>query len=645
MKLSLRPPLFVLAMALLGLILLLATLQYVWLGRITEGERERLRATLASRTAEFAQDFDRELTRAYLLFQADPPRPDPELPRDGDAAARFAERHDRWMATSAYPRLIKDVHVATRRADGGVELRRYDPATRALQAAPWPAAMADWRTRLDDRSERIREGGVSSLVIRRLAGPVWETVPALVVPVPMLFVTGRGGRPDLATPEFSYTLLTIDVEYARNELFPALAQRHFRKSGDASEYQVAVVDAAGSGAVLYRSTPAFSPGKAENGDAHAGLFQVRTQDFGAVAAEVRRFAAFTASTTTKVERQHDGRETRDGRPVRAPSQLSIVVQQGDAPATPSFPARQTATAARWQVVVKHPAGSLDAFVSSTRRRNLAVSMSILGVLAASMALLIVSTRRSQELARQQLEFVAAVSHELRTPLAVIRSAGENLADGVVHDEAHVKKYGGLIRAEGRRLSEMVEQILELAGIHSGQRRFARAPVAIAPLVDDVLSGSAALIEEARIRVELDVPADLPPVSGDAAALRRVFQNLIGNAIKYGALGGWIGVRARRDGSHVAVTVTDKGIGIAAAEQERIFEPFYRAGDVVAARIQGAGLGLSLVQRIVDGHGGRIAVESAPGEGSEFTVTLPVAADDAAETVRAAEGPAEPARTT
>jgi signal transduction histidine kinase len=294
-------------------------------------------------------------------------------------------------------------------------------------------------------------------------------------------------------------------------------------------------------------------------------------------------------------------------------------------------------------VVKHPAGSLEAFVGSTRRRNLIVSTSILAVLAASMALLIVSTRRSQKLARQQLEFVAAVSHELRTPLAVIRSAGENLADGVVHDEEGVRKYGGLIRAEGRRLSEMVEQILELAGIQSGQRGFARQPVALAPLVADVLSMSQSLINDVRMHVELDLPPDLPPVHGDAPALRRMFQNLIGNAIKYGADGHWMGVRARQIGSDVVVTVSDRGIGIPTSEQSRIFEPFYRAPDVVAARIQGAGLGLSLVQRIVDAHGGRVTVKSVPGEGSEFVVSLAIAADEAGETVRAARQSAEPAQ--
>jgi signal transduction histidine kinase len=110
----------------------------------------------------------------------------------------------------------------------------------------------------------------------------------------------------------------------------------------------------------------------------------------------------------------------------------------------------------------------------------------------------------------------------------------------------------------------------------------------------------------------------------------VVQNLIGNAIKYGASGGWIGVRARHSGAQVTLAVSDKGIGIAAAEQGRIFEPFYRATEVIAGRMQGAGLGLSLVQRIVEGHGGRVSVKSAPGAGSEFIVSLPVAAGDAAE---------------
>ncbi len=116
--------------------------------------------------------------------------------------------------------------------------------------------------------------------------------------------------------------------------------------------------------------------------------------------------------------------------------------------------------------------------------------------------------------------------------------------------------------------------------------------------------------------------------GDEPALRRVFQNLIDNAIKYGGASKWIGLRARASGSVVTITVADRGIGIDPAEQPRIFEPFYRAADVIAAHLQGAGLGLSLVQRIVVAHGGRVTVKSAPGAGSEFTVSLPAAGEEA-----------------
>jgi len=132
-----------------------------------------------------------------------------------------------------------------------------------------------------------------------------------------------------------------------------------------------------------------------------------------------------------------------------------------------------------------------------------------------------------------------------------------------------------------------------------------------------------------VRVELSIADGLPTVAADEPALRRVFLNLIGNAVKYGAGGGWIGIRAQAVNGGVDVAVSDRGIGIAPAEQRRIFEPFYRAPEVVTAQIQGAGLGLSLVKRIVEAHGGRIAVTSEPGKGSTFTVTLPAMRGDVA----------------
>jgi signal transduction histidine kinase len=235
-------------------------------------------------------------------------------------------------------------------------------------------------------------------------------------------------------------------------------------------------------------------------------------------------------------------------------------------------------------------------------------------------LLVLSTRRAQDLARQQMEFVAAVSHELRTPLAVIRSAGDNLADGVVKDDEEIRKYGDLVRNEGRRLTDMVEQILEFAGIESGQRAFVLSPVAIAPMLHEVVESRRSLIETAGVQVEYDIADHLPPVLGDETALRRVFENLVANAIKYGERGEWIGVRARLLGREVHVTVADRGIGIDVSEQSRIFEPFYRTPDVIAARIQGAGLGLSLVSASSGPWREHRRAQRARG-GSEFTVVL------------------------
>jgi signal transduction histidine kinase len=609
-----RLPPIAIALVLLCLIGGLATLQYRWLGSVSEAERQRMHLTLTNGAAAFAQDFDGELTRAYLLFQSDPLD-------SADPVARLTASFDQWRAASRHPRLIKDVYLFTPDAGSG-ELKRFDVATHALAPAEWPASMADWRTRLADATQS--ESGTTpkgnTVVIRRIATAIWDTVPAIVVPTPVLLLPRTPGATSPSLPaRFSYSILVIDLEYVERELLPALADQHFKAAGESS-FQIAVVSRAGGGRVIYHSSASFSPSPDAAVDARQELFSVRTQDFGRVAAELHRFTAFAATLRARGEaagRAASGIVVRDQRP------LSIFFQndRNTGPNTQyqtSTVRLAPANASAWQLLLKHQAGSVEAAVGAVRRRNLFISSSILAVLGASMGLLVLSTRTAQKLARQQMEFVATVSHELRTPLAVIRSAAENLADGVIQDEAQIKKYGEVMRAEGRRLTTMVEQILEFAGIQSGQRALNPAPIPVAPLLRDVLSGPTM----GSISVEIDVPDDLPAVLGDEPALRRVFQNLVDNAVKYGGRGSWIGVRARHDRGQVQITIADRGIGIAPADQTHIFEPFYRAPAVVAAQMQGAGLGLSLVQRIVLAHGGKTSVRSTPGQGSEFTVTLP-----------------------
>src|SRR5262249_39486480 len=163
---------------------------------------------------------------------------------------------------------------------------------------------------------------------------------------------------------------------------------------------------------------------------------------------------------------------------------------------------------------------------------------------------------------QQMDFVATVTHELRTPLAVIRSAAQNLAAGVVHEPAQAKRYGDLIETEGRRLTDMVEQVLEYAGLTDGRRPRAARPTDVRAVVQDVVSSCAELGEASGVEFSVDVPADLPLVIADADALRRAVGNLITNALKYGAAGRWVGVQARvspsRGGREVQIAVSDRG---------------------------------------------------------------------------------------
>jgi signal transduction histidine kinase len=287
---------------------------------------------------------------------------------------------------------------------------------------------------------------------------------------------------------------------------------------------------------------------------------------------------------------------------------------------------------RWLLRLVSRAGSLDLAVANLRRRNLAISSTILALLAVSVGFLLVSTRRAQRLAAQQVEFVASVSHELRTPLSVIRSAGENLADGIVEEREQVRRYGALIANEGRTLGTMVEQVMEYAGLQSDQPGWRKEPVDVRAVVDEAVAGARRAVDGADAAIETVVPEDLPRINGDRAALVRAVQNLVENALKYGVSpdGRFVSVRvtgpAPEAGAGLRIEVADRGPGVDAGERRRIFEPFVRGRAAAAARVAGNGLGLSIVRRVAEAHGGRVEVRSASGPGAVFTLVLGVGND-------------------
>jgi len=276
--------------------------------------------------------------------------------------------------------------------------------------------------------------------------------------------------------------------------------------------------------------------------------------------------------------------------------------------------------AYWRLLVRGRGVPLADVVATARRRNLAVSFAILALLLGSFALLAVLARRAERLRVQQLEFVAGITHELNTPLAALTSAGQNLADGIVHDGDQTKRYGAMIVKESRRLSDTVAQVLDFAGMQSRRVPARVAPVDVRAVVEDAVAQCGWLAEEAKVKIETDIASVLPAVDGDADALTRAVRNLVANAIRHGGEGGWVGVRAVGEGASVAITVEDRGPGIAARDVHRLFEPFFRGRG--SERTRGSGLGLAIVQRIAAAHGGTIEVVRQHQRGAAFTLRIP-----------------------
>ena len=233
--------------------------------------------------------------------------------------------------------------------------------------------------------------------------------------------------------------------------------------------------------------------------------------------------------------------------------------------------------------------------------------------------------RELALAKLKSDFVSNVSHELRTPLALIRLYAETLELGRISSPGKHQEYYEIIRKESERLTSLINNILDFSRIESGKKEYSFRETDVADLVRSTLDSYRFEIEQNGFQFEEKIDNDVPQLWMDREAIARSLLNLVNNAVKYSATEKYLGVHLYRHNGGVNLEVVDHGIGIAAKEQPRIFEKFYRVGDPVVHNTKGSGLGLSLVRHIVQAHGGEVAVESEPGQGSKFIITLPVKA--------------------
>jgi signal transduction histidine kinase len=235
-------------------------------------------------------------------------------------------------------------------------------------------------------------------------------------------------------------------------------------------------------------------------------------------------------------------------------------------------------------------------------------------------------RMSEELARleeSRRDLVANVSHELKTPITAIRAHIENLLDGVEQPDPHTLQ---VMLAQTERLGRLVEQLLDLSKLESGEVPLQRSDVPLAPIVYRVVSEIEVTRAGKGVRIEQEIPGDLPPLDADAERVHQVLFNLVDNAVRFVPDGGEVTIAAHRHNGDVEISVTDNGIGIPREHLPRLFERFYR-GDTARSRDDGGtGIGLAIARSVVEAHGGTIRAQSEPGRGSVFSFDLPVSTD-------------------
>jgi signal transduction histidine kinase len=478
----------------------------------------------------------------------------------GEAWDDFMTEYDAWVAKAAHPRLFREWYVVHDDSGAGLVLQRFDPARKAFAVAPWTDELSPIRAAVEGENT-MRPPGRSLPGVPHL-GPEVGAPPSLLIPLFSSDVAVRAGY----GPAYGYVIVLLDMAYLRSTFLPALARKYF---GDASglEYDVDVVSAENGAMRVFASNGDRE--RAAAADVEAPLFRIG-------------FAHLDEMFLTYANNaEHEG---------------------------------------IWLLRATHRDSSIETFVGRQRRRDVVLSMSVVGVLLASLVLLFVSARRARWLAAQQTAFVAGVSHELRTPLAVIRSAGENLADGMVAEPERVRLYGQLVANEGRRLSVLVEQAIRFAALETGAQAPPPEVYDIAPLVEEIAA-------QARPGVTREIAPRLPSLKGDPNATRQVICSLLENAHKH-APESPVAIRVDaidwRGKPAVRVEIEDRGEGIDSSDLPHLFEPFYRGRRAQRGQIPGSGLGLSIVKRLVEQQRGAITVRSAPGKGSTFTICLPAA---------------------
>jgi len=554
-------------LATLGVFLVLVVLQSRWINQFADTDLQRSQLRLQESMTAIRTDVNSELTKAYALFQFEPATT-PE-----SWGQTTVENYAIWRRQAKFPPLVQRLLLVQPESNGqGLQMAAFDANTKGFAKVAWPDELSSLRELLTLPFRRV-----SAFGFHTFTGVALADRPVLVCPI----------RPTFMSPfndATGWLVIDLNRQFLLTEMLPQIMRAHMEPP-DQFDYQIRRSDPPAG--VVYKSSSAV---QFESVDAHISLLEIGQQYFPhGIGGSVRRHQILV-------------RENVD--------------RAGEMPAVPG-------EGGVWQFQVKHRLGSLNAAAMRLRRSNLSMSFAMIALVALDLSVLALLARRAHRLGNARLEFAATVSHELRTPLAAISSAADNLAAGVTYEPSKVKQYGAAILNQSRQLTEMVEQILAFAGGQFGKKHFESDVLEPGTLVARAIAAVGPAARAAGVEIEQHIAEELPQLLGDAAAIEQAVINLLTNAIKYAAEGRWIGVSVSGENKNrgLAIRVEDKGPGIPALEQKRIFEPFYRGSVSRRKQQHGGGLGLTLVDQIVRAHSGRITLTSS-SRGSCFTLHLP-----------------------
>ncbi len=301
--------------------------------------------------------------------------------------------------------------------------------------------------------------------------------------------------------------------------------------------------------------------------------------------------------------------------------ISLILPGGNGvgesiPAGPMLPG--------WQIgLTFHEDHSLEKAARQRTARYLWIGYVVIAALCVTGLVLAQLFRRQLRLARLKTDLVAAVSHELKTPLASMRLLVDSLLEDQEFDRRKTREYLALIAGENLRLTRLIENFLTFSRLERNRQHFEFIEVQSSTVVESAVAAVKERFEQPGCRLDVQVDHNLPNFNGDPDALVTVLINLLDNAYKYTRGDKAIVLRAFRADDSIAFEVGDNGIGIAPRDHRRIFQRFYQVDQRLARETGGCGLGLAIVASIVRAHGGRVSVHSQPGEGSVFTVLLPI----------------------